>query len=727
MAKFIKNDSGATDTWAGQELADQQVYQLTLEDDRRFQEDARRSGSKVETDINSGALKVSMDNFVTTLSVADALEAMKGIDASCVKTVLVDDSAKADGRALVYNATSKKLEYQDMSGHVVQDEGSGLPARANLNFIGANVMATDNPGADATDITISSGGTPGELPAVQLRRTTTLAVPATYTNITFDTTDVENDATVLEHDNTNTERILVKENGLYQCSYTTYFAPVDNGTLDLRVYKNGTTEIVESITSETGTTHTQNHERTYTKTFFVELLANDYLVLQVRASGTTTTLNGKSIFNMIRCKGVKGDPGPTGATGPQGAQGDQGIQGIQGIQGPIGPAGADGDMTWEGTWVSQEYTANQAVEYNGSSYVCHTNTTAAQDPTDTGYWDLLAAKGADAPLATNPVLQTRRTTDYVLTTTATNVTMDSTEIETHSTKLDHDDTNRDRIYAKESAYYFGAINMELVNTSNAARTVTIELWLNDAVMLSSIDFEVSKNATELVTRSLFLPQVSPNSYFTIRMAVNTGTDVTLLAGTAVTIMGVRGEKGDTGATGPSGDISWQGTWLSQNYLVNQAVEYQGSSYVCHTNTTSSQVPTDTGYWDLIAEKGNEGNPGANSFDSVPIFTHSSDRKTTSSATYIPVAHILYMGSLKQTPIKIYANARTTAGTAGKVRIYDTTNALVIAEFASISQTTMGMVDLGTISNLSTGFADWEIQIANDGVNITEITGILLEY
>ena len=40
-------------------------------------------------------------------------------------------------------------------GHVVKDEGSALTQRANLNFIGAGVTATDNAGTNATDVTIS--------------------------------------------------------------------------------------------------------------------------------------------------------------------------------------------------------------------------------------------------------------------------------------------------------------------------------------------------------------------------------------------------------------------------------------------------------------------------------------------------------------------------------------------------------------------------------------------
>ena len=42
-------------------------------------------------------------------------------------------------------------------GHVIQEEGTPLTARANLNFIGASVTATDNAGNDATDVTITGG------------------------------------------------------------------------------------------------------------------------------------------------------------------------------------------------------------------------------------------------------------------------------------------------------------------------------------------------------------------------------------------------------------------------------------------------------------------------------------------------------------------------------------------------------------------------------------------
>jgi len=49
-------------------------------------------------------------------------------------------------------------------GHTIQDEGSDLPQRTNLNFVGVGVTATDDSGNDATVVTISgdSGFTPIE-------------------------------------------------------------------------------------------------------------------------------------------------------------------------------------------------------------------------------------------------------------------------------------------------------------------------------------------------------------------------------------------------------------------------------------------------------------------------------------------------------------------------------------------------------------------------------------
>ena len=76
-------------------------------------------------------------------------------------------------------------------------------------------------------------------------------------------------------------------------------------------------------------------------------------------------------------------------------RGDKGEQGPQGPQGEPGEPGEDGlDITWRGTYsASTSYVVNDAVYYNGGSYICIQNTTGNL-PTNDTYWNLMAAQGA---------------------------------------------------------------------------------------------------------------------------------------------------------------------------------------------------------------------------------------------------------------------------------------------------------------------------------------------
>lgn len=89
--------------------------------------------------------------------------------------------------------------------------------------------------------------------------------------------------------------------------------------------------------------------------------------------------------------------GFTGPEGPQGEQGPQGIRGAQGTPGTDGLPGRDGapgepGLNWRGPWKRGTYQPGDAVEINGSSYVCTIRTTS-KPPSKA--WDLLAKKGRD--------------------------------------------------------------------------------------------------------------------------------------------------------------------------------------------------------------------------------------------------------------------------------------------------------------------------------------------
>ena len=69
--------------------------------------------------------------------------------------------------------------------------------------------------------------------------------------------------------------------------------------------------------------------------------------------------------------------------------------------------------------------------------------------------------------------------------------------------------------------------------------------------------------------------------------------------------GLKGDKGDKGDKG----LNWRGTWSNSTaYSVDDAVYYNGSSYVC-IQANTGQTPTNTSYWELIAQKGDTGSQG----------------------------------------------------------------------------------------------------------------------
>jgi hypothetical protein len=105
--------------------------------------------------------------------------------------------------------------------------------------------------------------------------------------------------------------------------------------------------------------------------------------------------------------------------------------------------------------------------------------------------------------------------------------------------------------------------------------------------------------------------VTNGDKFKVSVVRNHGTDTlkTYADSSRISIVKISGPKGAMGPMGANGDITWEGVWVSQNYIENHAVEYLGSAYVCKANTVLNALPTDTTYWDLLAAKGDQGIQG----------------------------------------------------------------------------------------------------------------------
>jgi hypothetical protein len=96
-------------------------------------------------------------------------------------------------------------------------------------------------------------------------------------------------------------------------------------------------------------------------------------------------------------QGYQGTPGNQGNQGNQGEAGSQGATGNTGLTGDQGETGATGGvMAWQGTWASTTtYAIDDAVEYNGSTYISLTNSNLNNTPDSSPVnWDLSASEGA---------------------------------------------------------------------------------------------------------------------------------------------------------------------------------------------------------------------------------------------------------------------------------------------------------------------------------------------
>ena len=140
------------------------------------------------------------------------------------------------------------------------------------------------------------------------------------------------------------------------------------------------------------------------------------------ASVSNTGTSSEAVLNFTIPKGVSGAAGvqgSTGLTGATGAAGDNATIAMGTITTlpedssatvvnagtdtaavlnfglPMGQTGAQGTFRWKGAYsASYTYGVNDVTYYNGSSYVCIVGT-LNNIPTNTNYWDKIAAAGAE--------------------------------------------------------------------------------------------------------------------------------------------------------------------------------------------------------------------------------------------------------------------------------------------------------------------------------------------
>ena len=227
-----------------------------------------------------------------------------------------------------------------------------------------------------------------------------------------------------------------------------------------------------------------------------------------------------------------------------------------------GIKGADGDITWEGEWSSSTtYTQNEAVQYNGSAYVCLQGNSNLIPPNNTSAWSLMTSKGDTGPAGA---------VGSAGTITIGTVTTGSS--------------------GSSAAVTNSGTSSEAVLNFNIPKGVSGTVGIQGATGAKGDTGSAGDNATISIGT---ITTLAENSNATV---VNVGTDTA-----AVLNFGL-----PMGQTGAQGTFRWKGAYNnSYTYGVNDVSYYNGSSYVCIQGTIGN-VPTNTTYWDKLASAGAEG-------------------------------------------------------------------------------------------------------------------------
>jgi hypothetical protein len=229
-----------------------------------------------------------------------------------------DDSFVFRRRTLAISIEIMRLFFDRVEYNVKQNLGSVTNSNiteGDFWYDGAGLFFRD------TDTTYNLLDSPTAITATQVRRTTDLALPATFADVTFDTIDVQTDSSIISGDTVNTDNLVVGESGLFMI---TYEGIVDGGGAfrvrvnDTTVINGSTKNVFSNVTGIAATTRNLD----VSNTFFVELSAGDFITLQAQQD-STGTVGASNLLAGATFKAAKLDSA-RGATGPKGDKGDAG-------------------------------------------------------------------------------------------------------------------------------------------------------------------------------------------------------------------------------------------------------------------------------------------------------------------------------------------------------------------------------------------------------------------
>ena len=441
-----------------------------------------------------------------------------------------------------------------------------------------------------------------DLAAVQARRSANYTFTGTYSDITFDITDIENNTVVVEHDDVNTDRILINESGYYQIYYGMSIISPTAGSYNARVRKNDATVLPGGETVLQST----NDINAITNSFIVYLTVTDYISLQLSQSVTGSSASNIQ-FYAIKLNGIKGDPGQSGdfADGGDITGADRSLGNIDAYalsfetndttrlyidaNGNIGVGTLTPQTEFEvnGVLRTTPQAATPTCDANSEGGIFYDDTSDKFYGCDGTSWTLING-GAGAATTNLSAVQARRTADYTLPGQSVwyDIPLNITDVETNISSIEHNDTNQDNIDIKVDGLYQISYTMNIDNlgTSHIMQSRVLK---NNTTEIKGTFVENSNYQNEIAP-----PVATAIAYFTagdyVTLQALRATPNLTLKETTLNVVKLDGVKGD-----PGDPISTWDDIPLRSRQITLAPEYDGA--VFQPNGTNNQGYFDAGH------------------------------------------------------------------------------------------------------------------------------------
>ncbi len=229
-----------------------------------------------------------------------------GVKAGWVGNVFSSELAGTIGPLSQWKSTSTPFTAITTQTYGANVYLTGNATTSLSHYIGGDLTVNGNISVDGSWLAV------GNTPTVQRHYSSTQVLTNAYADLTTDTTNIENNTDIVRVGLVDTNRIDVRETGLYEIHYHCYVTKGSAQDYAFHAYVNNNTEVPGSYgygkVSSTG-----NETVSVTAQYY--FTAGDYVKIQgyspLNSSGSATEFT----WSVKRLSGIKGDKGDVGGNG----------------------------------------------------------------------------------------------------------------------------------------------------------------------------------------------------------------------------------------------------------------------------------------------------------------------------------------------------------------------------------------------------------------------------